>query len=78
MNDQRSRILQCFAAAFPDQPAKSLPTASMDTVKQWDSLAHVTLLSLISEEFTLDLAADDYEALTSFTAVEDYVRNHVS
>ena len=57
MTDVRARLAQCFAA---------------DTVAAWDSVANMTLLAVVEEEFGLSVFADDLERLDSFDALLAY------
>ena len=36
-------------------------------------MAHITLLSAISEEFGIEFEIDDYEELTSYQAIVSYL-----
>ena len=73
MDEHRARLTKCFAAVFPDLPAAEIPTATPAAVKAWDSIAHVTLLAVVEEEFGLAVDAADLEHLTSFDAFLDYL-----
>jgi len=44
--------------------------ASAENTPQWDSLAHVTLLTLIGEEFGREIDFEEFEGATSFEALE--------
>jgi len=78
MNEIQNRVSQCFANVFPDLPAAELPKVSMASLARWDSIAQVTLLAAIAEEFSLDFAPEDFEDLTSFALIADFVRDRVS
>lgn len=73
MSDIRQRLTVCFAAVFPDLSPSDIPRASTATVSTWDSLASVTLVSIIEEEFSIQLAPDDLEELISFDLVQAVV-----
>ena len=47
---------------------------SMGSLASWDSLAGITLLSLIEEEFGLGISPDDAAGLVSFGLILDYLR----
>lgn len=51
MPDLDARLSPLFLAAFPGLRASEVREATRDTVANWDSIAAVTLLSLIEEEF---------------------------
>ena len=69
MTDARQRLVDCFAAVFPDLTPTDISRASTATVTAWDSLASVTLVSLIEEEFNVQIGLDELEELTSFELV---------
>ena len=75
MTNIETSVSQCFANVFPDIPAAEFPGRSAASLARWDSIAHVTLLSIISEEFSLDIAPDDYAELTSYLLILDYVKS---
>ncbi len=73
MTDVQSRLVDCFAAVFPDLPAEEIPTATMDGVEAWDSLGTVTLLSVVQEEFGVQVDPEDVARFTSFDAIRAYL-----
>ena len=75
MNDIEEKVARCFSAVFPDLRPEEIPRSSMASLAAWDSLAHVTLLSSIGEEFGLDLDMDDFEALVSYALIVDYLES---
>jgi acyl carrier protein len=74
--DLESRLVQCFAAAFPKLGAEQIPQAEAAALEEWDSLASMTLLGLIEEEFHLRIPAQDLARLTSFSNIQNYLTNH--
>lgn len=75
MSSIEQRVANCFSNVFPDLAAGDIPGARAGSVAAWDSVAHVTLLSAISEEFGVEFEIDDYEELTSYQAIVQYVSN---
>jgi acyl carrier protein len=63
-----SRLTSCFQAVFPDLPASEIPIAAQDTVRAWDSVATITLINVIDDEFHVLL---DYERLAEYRSFED-------
>ncbi len=78
MTSISSRVSQCFLNVFPDVAEADLPRASQAALAQWDSVAHVTLLSAIAEEFQIEWDEESFESLTSYLLVVDFVENHVA
>jgi acyl carrier protein len=74
MSDGNSRLIRCFAAVFPTLTLEEIPRASVDSAGVWDSLATVTLASVIEDEFKVEIDLSDLPELTSFEAFQDYLR----
>ena len=77
MNDTgtRERLTKCLAAYFSGLAAEDMPRASMATVGEWDSMASVTLISVVGEEFGIEVAPEDYERFVSYELILDYLEN---
>jgi acyl carrier protein len=74
MADLESRLVDCFAAAFPEIDRQEIPSVSAGSIASWDSLAGITLISLIEEEFGVAISPDDVPDLISFELILDYLR----
>lgn len=72
MINTNQRLANCFANAFPEIQPNEIPTASAASLAAWDSVAHITLLSAISEEFGVEFAPEDFEQLISFALIADF------
>ena len=73
MADVRERLIECFLSVFPSLERDAVVVASVDATEAWDSLANFSLVTLIEEEFDLQIPSDDLEQLTSFASVEAYL-----
>ena len=73
MTNIKERLAHCFENVFPSIPAKEIPRASAASLPAWDSVAHITLLSAIGEEFGVEFEIEDYEELTSYTEILEYL-----
>lgn len=69
MSNLRERLQKCFGAVFPGLGADEILRASSSSVATWDSLATVTLVSVIEEEFGVTIAPEEYEYMLSFDLV---------
>ena len=49
--DLESRLIKCFAATFASLEPEEIPRADASSLPEWDSLASMTLVALIEEEF---------------------------
>ncbi len=66
MDNVREKLTQCFSLAFPKIDPGRFPEARVENLSEWDSLAHVRLLTLIGEEFAVDVDREKFESATSF------------
>jgi acyl carrier protein len=75
MDNLRDKLNRCFALAFPKLDPSQYATASAHNVTEWDSLAQLTLLTLIGEEFGRELDFEEFEDVTSFEALAGALGN---
>lgn len=81
MDNVRQRLTACFSTVFPNLTAQEIPLAAPASVGNWDSLATITLVTVIEEEFSLQIPPEDLEQLASFELILDYLQQqhcHVS
>jgi acyl carrier protein len=69
MDDVRNKLDRCFALAFPKLDPSQYAIASSKHMSEWDSIAQLTLLTLIGEEFGRDIDFEEFEGATSFEAL---------
>jgi len=75
MDDFQRRLAGCFQTVFPSLNDTSVLTASQENTATWDSIATVTLLNLIEEEFHIEADLDRLTELNSFPILLGYVRH---
>lgn len=73
MNNLDQRLISVFRNAFPDVPEDRLSSVTQENTQSWDSVAAITLMNLIEEEFEMQLDFEDLADLTSFARVRDYL-----
>lgn len=71
MDPIREKLTRCFAAVFPQLSPQEIAVANADNTPGWDSMAQVTLLSVIGEEFEMDVDFEQFEGATSFEAMAE-------
>jgi len=69
-----NRLLDAFSAVFPTRSREEILSANRDGWPEWDSLAAITLLTVLQQEFHSGIELADLETLPSFAAVRDYVK----
>ncbi len=77
MDDTRERLMNCFEVIFPGMPREEMPAASSETVAAWDSVAVITLMSVIEEEFGFPVDLDDLASLDSFENIHTYLQKRL-
>ena len=71
MDDIQARLKGCFQLVFPDLTEPEIPGASEASVAGWDSLAAITLVNVIEDEFGVAL---DLADLPSFERILEVLR----
>jgi acyl carrier protein len=77
MDEQQRRLTNCFCAVFPDLSSDEIIQASSTTVQSWNSVAVVTLLAVIEEEFGITIKEDDVAEFDSFQRILSYIQEAV-
>ena len=77
MDETRQRLTNCFQVVFPDMPREQIPAASTATVAAWDSVAAITLMNVIEEEFGFPVDLDDLASLDSFEHILSYLQKRL-
>jgi len=70
-DEQIEKLVSCFKKVFPNLSRTDILSASQERISAWDSIAHVTLISLIGEDFGIELDFEDFDEATSFAAFRD-------
>ena len=74
MDDIKTRLIKCFEAVFPDMPEGEIPSATQSTVPAWDSIAAITLLNVMEDEFQITMDLELVGDLDSFASVYEYLK----
>jgi acyl carrier protein len=74
MDNLADRLARCFSLVFPNLATQEIPGAAASQVTEWDSVAQVNLLSVIGEEFGIDIDFEEFEGATSFPLLLDRLR----
>lgn len=73
MDDIRARVKECFQLVFPDLSEAEIPNASQENVAAWDSVAAITLVNVLEEQFEIEMDLDEVAELDSFEKVCAYM-----
>jgi acyl carrier protein len=78
MDDIRNRLVKCFAAVFSSLSQEEIVSASPANVSTWDSVASVTLIATVEEEFGIEINVNKMAELLSYKNLDGYLREHAS
>jgi acyl carrier protein len=73
MDDVRIRLTRCFATVFPNLARGDIECATPRSIAGWDSIAMVTLISVVEEEFGVAIAINDIGNLNSFESFQRHL-----
>lgn len=76
MDSIRPRLVSCFQAVFPDVAEANIRAARQDSVATWDSVATITLIHVIEDEFRVEFDLERLAEFDSFQAIEAYLTQH--
>ena len=74
MSEQGDRLVRCFASVFPTLSEGEIRAANVVPLFDLDSLAGVTLVTLIDQEFGASVDLPDLLELGSFEAISQFLR----
>lgn len=77
MDETRQRLTNCFQVVFPELSLEAIPTASTTTIATWDSVAAITLMNVLEDEFSLEMDLDDLADLDSFEKIHAYLQRRL-
>ena len=69
----RARLAKCFSAVFGGGREEEIYTASLGSMPDWDSVATITIVSLIEQEFGIRVEVGSLEDFVSFDRILDYL-----
>jgi len=72
------KLMNCFSTVFPDLSQAEILRADTASVIAWDSLATVTLIAVVEEEFGVAIAPEDFEFMTSFESARGWIESKTS
>jgi acyl carrier protein len=73
-----AKLSGCFATVFGSLKKEEILEASIFTIAGWDSLNHINLLTLIGEEFEIDIDYEEFSEAGSYSAIADRLRARLS
>jgi acyl carrier protein len=72
--DQHDRLVRCFSSVFPTLTEEEIQAANVPLLIDLDSLAAVTLVAVLNDEFEVDMDLEHLLKLGTFQALREYLR----
>jgi acyl carrier protein len=76
--EREELLVRCFSSVLPALTIEEIRTASSDVPGIWDSLATVTLIAVVEEEFGIQIDQERVLELHSFAAWLNYIQEEVT
>lgn len=67
------RLRAVCASVFNVEPSRLADDASPESIAEWDSLNHLTLVLAVEAEFGVTFEADEISALNTFSRIRERV-----
>ena len=74
MNDIEIKLQSIFRDIFDKEDLSINQATSADDIAEWDSLAHITLLQSIQDEFDVDFTIDEITEMKNVGDMIDLIR----
>jgi len=74
MDETTKRLIKCFETVFPDMPENEITSATQSSVSTWDSIAAITLINVIEDEFQITMDLEMVGELDSFSKIYLYLK----
>jgi acyl carrier protein len=74
LSEQDDRLVRCFASVFPALSEGQIRASAVATLFDLDSFAGVTLVTLIDQEFGVNVDPSDLLELGSFEGIERFLQ----
>jgi acyl carrier protein len=76
MDDMEARLAACFSAVLPELATQEISQARADSLVTWDSVTTITLITVVEEEFGINIEIDDPSQFDSFSGILNYLRKN--
>ncbi len=76
--DVHDRLQRVFRSVFGDDLGELAPTATADDIRGWDSVAHISLMFAVEEEFGVEFTADQLAGFHNIGELEQFLQDAAS
>ena len=78
MDEIKTRLIKCFETVFPETPESEITKANQHSLAAWDSIAAITLLNVIEDEFQITMDLELAGELDSFQKIYEHLATTVN
>jgi acyl carrier protein len=78
MSEHDDRLVRCFASVFPMMSEEEIRASHVVPLFDLDSLAGVTLVALIDQEFGINVEISDLLKLGSFESISQFLQKRTT
>lgn len=71
-----SRLVKCFEQALGVQADQVTDSLAYNSIKQWDSVAHMILVAALETEFDIMMDTDDILAMSSVAVARQILQKY--
>ena len=76
MRVSEGKLKQVLANVFGIDTSRIVETTSVDTVEEWDSLKHLTLVLALEEQFNITLTEEQTVQILSYPLIKLVLEEH--
>lgn len=76
MSEQSNKTKQILTTVLKLSPSDMIEDVSMKNTATWDSMAHLSIVTGLENEFDIFIEASEAELLISYSSIVDFLTNH--
>jgi len=77
-SDNLNKYKNCFAESLEIEPEVVTDDLEYNSIPEWDSIGHMTLMSALEEKFDISIETDDIIDFSSFKKGQEILTNKYS
>ena len=72
----RTDFIENFAEAIDVEASTLTPETEFRTLDEWDSMAYLSVIAMIDEEYDMQIEQLEFKKLPTIQALMDYIENN--
>jgi acyl carrier protein len=74
----KGKIIKIIAEELALMPSEIMEDLHYNSIPEWDSVAHMSLVSAFEAEFDISFQNEEIAEMTTITAINDIISKHVA